>query len=227
LRATTLTPHSERWPRHAFVRLFDLTCAAAGMLVLLPVLAALALVILFDDGRPVFFSQTRVGRRGKPFRIWKFRSMRADSRGSVITAAGDRRITRVGAALRRFKLDELPQLFNVLNGDMSLVGPRPEVPEYVELETPVWQAVLQVRPGVTDLATLLYRDEEQLLGSSGDPAALYREKVLPAKLALNLCYLRSRSFLRDLRLILLTIRYSLFPRQFNPDLIKRTLGTGV
>ena len=153
--------------------------------------------------------------------------MRADSRGSVITAAGDRRITRVGAALRRFKLDELPQLFNVLKGDMSLVGPRPEVPEYVELETPVWQAVLQVRPGVTDLATLLYRDEEQLLGFSGDPAALYREKVLPAKLALNLCYLRSRSFLRDLRLILLTIRYSLFPRQFNPDLIKRTLGTGV
>ena len=227
MRATTLTPHSERWPRHAFVRLFDLTCAAAGMLVLLPVLAALALVILFDDGRPVFFRQTRVGRKGKPFRIWKFRTMRAHSRGSVITAAGDRRITRVGAVLRRFKLDELPQLFNVLNGDMSLVGPRPEVPEYVELETPVWQAVLQVRPGVTDLATLLYRDEEQLLGSSGDPAALYREKVLPAKLALNLCYLRSRSFLRDLRLILLTIRYSLFPRQFNPDLIKRTLGTGV
>jgi lipopolysaccharide/colanic/teichoic acid biosynthesis glycosyltransferase len=127
--------------------------------------------------------------------------------------------------LRKFKLDELPQLFNVLKGDMSLVGPRPEVPEYVQLEAPVWQAVLQVRPGVTDLATLLYRHEEVLLGASGDPTAFYRETVLPAKLRLNIGYLRSRSFWRDLKLILLTIRYSLFPERFNPDLIKRTLGT--
>jgi lipopolysaccharide/colanic/teichoic acid biosynthesis glycosyltransferase len=206
-------------------RLFDVTCAAAGLLLLLPVVAALAVLILFDDGRPVFFSQTRVGRRGRPFRIWKFRTMRAGSKGSVITAAGDRRITRSGAVLRRLKLDELPQLFNVLKGDMSLVGPRPEVPEYVQLEAPIWQAVLQVRPGVTDLATLLYRDEEKLLGTARDPNALYRETVLPAKLALNLGYLQSRSFRRDLKLILLTIRYSLFPKRFDPDLIKRTVGT--
>ena len=192
----------------------------------MPVLAALAVAILWDDGPPVFFSQTRVGRRGKPFRIWKFRTMRAGSQGSVITAAGDRRVTRAGAVLRRCKLDELPQLFNVLKGDMSLVGPRPEVPEYVQLEAPIWQAVLQVRPGVTDLATLLYRDEEKLLGASGDPNTFYRETVLPAKLLLNLGYLRSRSFRRDLKLILLTIRYSLFPERFDPDLIKRTLGTG-
>ena len=202
-----------------------MTCAAAGLLLLMPVMAALAVAILCDDGPPVFFSQTRVGRRGKPFRIWKFRTMRAGSQGSVITAAGDRRVTRAGAVLRRLKLDELPQLFNVLKGDMSLVGPRPEVPEYVQLEAPIWQAVLQVRPGVTDLATLLYRDEEKLLGASGDPNALYRETVLPAKLALNLGYLRSRSFRRDLKLILLTIRYSLFPERFDPDLIKKTLGT--
>jgi len=193
---------------------------------LMPVLAALALVILRDDGPPVFFRQMRVGRRGKPFRIWKFRTMRAGSQGSVITAAGDGRVTRAGAALRKYKLDELPQLFNVFKGDMSLVGPRPEVPEYVQLEAPIWQAVLQVRPGVTDLATLLYRDEESLLGTSGDPNALYRETVLPAKLVLNLGYLRSQSFRRDVKLILLTIRYSLFPERFDPDLIKRTLGAG-
>jgi len=153
--------------------------------------------------------------------------MRANSQGAVITAAGDGRVTSIGAVLRRYKLDELPQLFNVLKGDMSLVGPRPEVPECVQLEAPIWQAVLQVRPGVTDLATLLYRDEETLLGTAVDPDALYRETVLPAKLVLNLGYLRSRSFWRDLRLIHLTIRYSLFPEQFDPELITRTVGTGV
>jgi lipopolysaccharide/colanic/teichoic acid biosynthesis glycosyltransferase len=181
-------------------------------------------VILWNDGPPILFSQTRVGRGGKPFRIWKFRTMRAGSQGSAITAAGDGRVTRAGAVLRRCKLDELPQLFNVLKGEMSLVGPRPEAPEYVELKAPIWQAVLQVPPGVTDLASLLYRDEEKLLGASSDPNALYREKVLPAKLVLNLVYLRSRSFRLDLKLILLSIRYSLFPRRFDPDLIMRTLG---
>ena len=114
----------------------------------------------------------RVGRRGKLFRIWKFRTMRPNGKGGLITAAGDKRVTRTGAVLRRFKLDELPQLFNVLKGDMSLVGPRPEVPECVQLEAPIWQAVLQVRPGVTDLATLMYRDEEALLGTSSDPESL-------------------------------------------------------
>jgi lipopolysaccharide/colanic/teichoic acid biosynthesis glycosyltransferase len=188
-------------------------------------MAAIAVAVLSDDGPPVFFRQTRVGRRGKPFRIWKFRTMRVGSRGGVITAAGDSRVTRVGNVLRRFKLDELPQLFNVLKGDMSLVGPRPEVPEYVQLEAPIWQAVLQVRPGITDLATLIYRYEERLLGESSDPNAMYRETVLPAKLVLNLGYLRSRSFLRDLKLILLTIRYSLFPQAFDADLIKRAFGT--
>jgi lipopolysaccharide/colanic/teichoic acid biosynthesis glycosyltransferase len=129
--------------------------------------------------------------------------------------------------LRRCKLDELPQLFNVLKGDMSLVGPRPEVPEYVQMEAPIWQAILQVRPGVTDVATLLYRDEEKLLATAGDPNAFYRETVLPAKLVINLGYLRSRSIWRDLRLIFLTICYSLFPERFNANLIKRTVGTGV
>lgn len=213
--------------RQAAHRLVDVTWVAAGLVILIPVLCVLAALILWHDERPIFYSQLRVGRRGKLFRIWKFRTMRADSEGSLITAAGDRRVTRLGAVLRRCKLDELPQLFNVLMGDMSLVGPRPEVPEYVQMEAPIWQAILQVRPGVTDLATLLYRDEEKLLGTARDPNAFYRETVLPAKLVLNLGYLRSRSIWRDLNLISLTICYSLFPERFNANFIKRTVGTGV
>jgi lipopolysaccharide/colanic/teichoic acid biosynthesis glycosyltransferase len=123
-------------------------------------------------------------------------------------------------------LDELPQLFNVIKGDMSLVGPRPEVPQHVQGESPIWQTILQVRPGITDLASLMYRDEEQALGVSRDPDAYYREHVLPSKLLLNLTYLRTGSFGQDLRLILLSIWYSLRPRSFDPDLIQRTFGTG-
>jgi lipopolysaccharide/colanic/teichoic acid biosynthesis glycosyltransferase len=195
--------------------------------ILAPAFFILAALILCNDGRPVFFSQMRVGRKGKVFRIWKFRTMSTGTEGSAITAAGDRRITRLGGALRRYKLDELPQLFNVVKGEMSLVGPRPEVPEYVELQEPIWQAILQVRPGVTDLATLLYRDEEKLLGTASDPNALYRETVLPAKLIMNLAYLKSRSVWRDLNLIVLSICYSLFPERFDPDLVKRTVGAGI
>jgi lipopolysaccharide/colanic/teichoic acid biosynthesis glycosyltransferase len=217
---------SGRRPYQAFERLFNATCAAAGLVFLVPVFAGIALVVILDDGPPVFFSQIRVGKNGKPFRIWKFRTMRVGSQGSVITAAGDGRVTRAGAALRRWKLDELPQLFNVLKGDMSLVGPRPEAAEQVHLEAPVWQAVLQVRPGITDLASLLYRNEEELLGAVDDPDTFYRESVLPAKLLLNLAYLRSRSFWLDMRLILLTIWYSLLPERFDPDLVKRTFGAG-
>jgi len=210
-----------------FERFFDATCSAAALLFLAPVLAGIALVIMLDDGPPVFFTQTRVGRNGQPFRIWKFRTMRSGSHGSVITAAGDDRITRAGARLRKYKLDELPQLFNVFKGDMSLVGPRPEVPEHVHFEAAEWQTVLQVRPGITDLATLLYRDEELILGASGDPDTFYRESVLPAKLLLNIAYLVSRSFWLDLKLIFLTIRSSLFAETLDSDLIKRTFGAGV
>lgn len=208
-------------------RFLDPIFAAAGLFLLTPVLLAIAILILWDDGAPVLFRQVRVGRQGKPFRIWKFRTMRTGALGTPITAAGDSRVTRVGAVLRRHKLDELPQLFNVLKGDMSLVGPRPEVPEFVQLQAPIWQAVLQVRPGVTDVASLLFRDEEKLLRGPGDPATLYRETVLPVKLVLNLAYLRSRSYWRDLKLIYLAVRYSLFPRRFDPSLIRRAAGTGV
>ncbi len=214
------------WNRPALARAFDIVCAAGGLLLLAPVFGALALLVLCDDGAPVFFDHTRIGKGGARFRMWKFRTMRAGSRGSAITAAGDLRVTRVGRVLRRFKLDELPQLLNVLKGEMSLVGPRPEVPEYVQTDVPIWQAVLQVRPGITDLASLVYRNEEQILGASLDPETAYRNQVLPAKLLLNLAYLRSRSFLRDLKLILLTIRYSLFPKKIDPDSICRAFSAG-
>jgi len=208
-------------------RLFDAACAASGLLLTLPLLAMVALAVFADDGPPVLFSQTRVGKGGQPFRIWKFRTMKTQSRGSAITASGDPRVTRAGAVLRKFKLDELPQLFNVLKGDMSLVGPRPETPEYVELRAPSWQAVLTVRPGITDLATLLYRDEERILGASLNPDALYRETVLPEKLRLNLAYLRTRCFWQDLRLLVLTVRYSLFPDSFDSNRIRRAFGIGL
>ena len=215
-----------RVPR-ALQRAFDFVCAAAGLLVLSPILAGLALAIVWRDGTPILFRQSRIGLGGRPFQIWKFRTMRAGSVGRSITSAGDQRITSIGALLRRYKLDELPQLFNVLRGEMSLVGPRPEVPEYVSLETPVWQAILQVRPGITDLASLLYRNEEGLLHTHPDPDAFYRRQVQPAKLALNLSYLKRRSFGSDLRLIFQSIRYSLFPHAFDPEQICRAFGTGV
>jgi len=201
-------------------------CAAAGLLLLSPLLAVVALLILVRDGRPVLFSQMRVGRYGVRFRIWKFRTMRAGASGSAVTAAGDRRITPIGAQLRKFKLDEIPQLYNVLRGDMSLVGPRPEAPEYVNGQSPMWQAVLQVRPGITDLATLLYRDEEALLEASGDAERFYREGVLPAKLWLNLAYMRSRSLRKDVTLIWLTLCYSLSPERFDTNRIRKAFGTG-
>jgi lipopolysaccharide/colanic/teichoic acid biosynthesis glycosyltransferase len=207
-------------------RTFDMMCAAAGLLLLAPVLAAMALVILLSDGRPVLFSQTRTGQYGSQFRIWKFRTMRAGAAGRGITAAGDNRVTPTGALMRKFKLDELPQLFNVLRGDMSLVGPRPEVPEYVDERSRIWQAVLQVPPGITDVATLVYRNEEALLGGAGDPDRFYRETLLPAKLCLSLAYMSTRSWWRDLRLIWLTIHSSLSPDRFDAGRIRRAFDLG-
>lgn len=227
MRTPSLNCPEPRPLNWAWYRLFEVVCATLGLLVLAPVLLAVVALILWSDGPPVLFSQTRVGRRGRPFRIWKFRTMRTGSKGTTITAAGDSRVTPVGAALRKCRLDELPQLFNVLRGDMSFVGPRPEVPDFVELEAPIWQAVLQVRPGVTSVAALMYRDEEKLLGASSDPAAFYRETVLPAKLVVNLAYLRSRTVWSDLKLMYLTLRFSILPGRFDPKLISGAAGTGV
>jgi lipopolysaccharide/colanic/teichoic acid biosynthesis glycosyltransferase len=193
---------------------------------LAPVMIGLAVAIAIVDGRPVLFRQTRIGRFGRPFLIWKFRTMRAGNKGSSITSGGDARITPIGLILRRYKLDELPQLVNVLRGEMSLVGPRPEVPEYVRFKSPIWQAVLNSRPGITDLASLVYRDEEELLRSQPDPEAYYRDHLQIKKLGLNLAYASHRNLWRDVRLILSSIRYSLFPEQFNSELVYRTFADG-
>jgi lipopolysaccharide/colanic/teichoic acid biosynthesis glycosyltransferase len=194
-------------------RIFDALAAAAGLLVLSPLLALLALVVKLSSRGPVFFRQQRVGCNGEVFRIVKFRSMMvdADRRGLPITAAGDPRVTSVGRVLRRFKLDELPQLWNVLAGDMSLVGPRPEVPRYVECYSPAQRRVLTVRPGITDPASLLYRDEESILANQLNTDRYYREVILPDKLNLNLAYLSRSSFLYDLSLILQTVGRLVWP----------------
>lgn len=197
--------------------------ALAALILLAPLFAVATVLILLDDGRPVLFRQKRIGRNGAPFLILKFRTMRAGSQGRAITAPGDARVTRAGAWLRTLKIDELPQFINVLRGEMSLIGPRPEVPEYVELDD-LWRSVLEVRPGITDLASLAYRNEEVILGPVADPDAYYRSVILPEKLRLNLHYQRSRSLVRDMKLLWMTARYSLFPRGFDRDRIMRTLG---
>jgi lipopolysaccharide/colanic/teichoic acid biosynthesis glycosyltransferase len=189
-------------------RLLDVSGATAGLLVLAPLLLLIALVVKCSSRGPVFFRQVRVGRGGKTFKIWKFRSMvvGADSLGPSITASGDQRITGIGKYLRRWKLDELPQLWNVVKGDMSLVGPRPELPFYVRVYTEEQRAVFSVRPGITDLAALQYRNEEEILASAPDRESFYREVVLPDKLRLNLEYIRRISPRLDLALILMTLR---------------------
>ena len=187
-------------------RLFDMVAASIGLLLLAPLLLALAVWIKCDSAGPVFFLQERVGLHGKLFRIIKFRSMRQNNSGPQITVGADARITRSGRFIRAYKLDELPQLINVLLGDMSLVGPRPEVPRYVALyPADVRDEVLSVRPGMTDLASVQYRSESDLLASSSDPELTYTTVILPAKLALYQQYVRRRSLWLDVRIIGMTL----------------------
>lgn len=189
----------------------DMVLSAAALLVLSPLLAMCALAVLLDSGRPIFFSQVRVGRGFRHFRVWKFRSMRTDPSGPAITVRGDSRLTRVGKWLRAGKLDELPQLLNVLRGDMSLVGPRPELPEYVALYRERYRPILAVRPGITDLASIAFRDEEAILAAASNPLAEYANHILPAKLDLAEEYLRSRSLLLDFSILCRTIRVIIWP----------------
>ena len=187
-------------------RLFDMAASGIGLLLLAPLLLALAVWIKCDSAGPVFFLQERVGLHGKLFRIIKFRSMRQNNSGPQITVGADARITRSGRFIRAYKLDELPQLINVLLGDMSLVGPRPEVPRYVALyPADVRDEVLSVRPGMTDLASVQYRSESDLLASSSDPELTYTTVILPAKLALYQQYVRRRSLWLDVRIIGMTL----------------------
>jgi lipopolysaccharide/colanic/teichoic acid biosynthesis glycosyltransferase len=186
-------------------RALDAGLAAAAGLALGPLLAAIAVAVKASSPGPILFRQVRVGRGGRPFRILKFRSMRAGARGADVTARGDARVTRVGRFLRRWKLDELPQLWNVLRGDMSLVGPRPEVPRYVARFPGDYARILSVRPGLTDYAAVEYRDEEAVLAAAADPDAAYVETVLPAKIALYHRYLDHLSLGSDLALIFRTL----------------------
>jgi lipopolysaccharide/colanic/teichoic acid biosynthesis glycosyltransferase len=186
-------------------RAVDVSVSVAALIALSPLLLALALAVLVGAGRPVFFTQTRVGRDFEPFRIWKFRTMRTGAAGPAITVAGDRRITRIGAFLRAAKLDELPQLWNVLKGDMSLVGPRPELPQYVNLFPERYARILTIRPGITDLASLSYRDEDALLARTADPLAEYVSAILPRKLDLAEEYLSTRSMALDCRVLFRTL----------------------
>lgn len=190
-------------------RLFDVLGAAVGLVLLSPLLIGIALWIKLDSRGPVFFRQHRVGRYGEPFQIHKFRSMREDAPlvGPQITVGADPRITRAGRFLRRTKLDELPQLLDVLAGTMSLVGPRPEVPRYVAMYPPaVRDKVLSVRPGITDPASIEYRDESTLLARAADPERVYIEQVMPAKLRYAAEYVDRMSLLNDVRLIGATLR---------------------
>ncbi|MCI7736749.1 MAG: sugar transferase [Clostridiales bacterium] len=185
----------------------DIAISGAALCVLWPVLLLIALAIVIDDPGPVFYRQVRVGRGGKEFRIFKFRTMvvDADRKGLQITVGRDSRITRMGALLRKTKLDELAQLLNVFLGQMSFVGPRPEVPRYVAMYTPYQRQVLLVRPGITDYASIAYRNENDLLAGAEDPERMYVEEIMPAKLELNMKYLRRVSPLEDIRLIFMTI----------------------
>lgn len=185
-------------------RLFDLFFVGAGLLLIWPLILVLAFLVWLVDGRPVFFRQTRIGRGGRRFQMYKFRTMRAES-GASITVGLDSRITPLGRRLRRLKLDELPQLFNVLRGEMTLVGPRPEIEEFVALYSPEQRAVLNLLPGITDPASLKYIDEGEVLAGASDPRTFYVETVMPDKIRINLEYARRASILSDLGLILKTV----------------------
>ena len=191
----------------ALKRAMDIAISGCALLVIWPVLLLIALAIKIDDPGPVFYRQVRVGRNGKEFRIFKFRTMivDADKKGLAITVGRDNRITRMGRLLRKTKLDELAQLINVFTGEMSFVGPRPEVPKYVNMYTPYQRQVLLVRPGITDYASIAYRNENDLLEGADDPERMYIDVIMPDKIELNMKYLREISPLADIRLIFSTI----------------------
>jgi lipopolysaccharide/colanic/teichoic acid biosynthesis glycosyltransferase len=189
-------------------RIFDVLVSLIGLVLLSPVLILIAVLIRKEDGGPVFYRGQRVGRRGRLFKIFKFRTMVVDAekKGGSSTADDDPRITRIGRKIRKAKLDELPQLLNVLKGGMSFVGPRPEVKHYVDMYTEEEKAILTVRPGITDWASLWNSDEGAILAGSPDPEKTYMEKIRPEKIRLQLKYVRERSFWTDIKIILLTLK---------------------
>lgn len=203
---------------------FDLAVSCAGIAASAPLLACVAILVWVCDGRPIFFRQERIGFRGRPFKIWKFRTMRTsaptrtgsaidDAGTRLITVAGDARVTRLGAWLRKTKLDELPQLFNVVAGEMSLVGPRPEVERYVRRYTEQQRRVLDLLPGITDAASICFRHESEMLAGLTDPEGHYVRWIVPAKIRLNLRYARRASVARDIGILFSTLA-ALFRRGY-------------
>jgi lipopolysaccharide/colanic/teichoic acid biosynthesis glycosyltransferase len=188
-------------------RLFDIIVSLIGILILLPLFILIVLAICIDSRGGVFFSQVRVGKNSIDFDLLKFRSMFTDSdqNGLLTIGSSDKRITKIGYYLRKYKLDELPQLINVFIGDMSLVGPRPEVRKYVELYTPEQKKILSVLPGITDLASIEFINENDLLAKSNTPEETYIKEIMPAKLKLNLQYIQTQSFYGDIKIILKTL----------------------
>jgi lipopolysaccharide/colanic/teichoic acid biosynthesis glycosyltransferase len=201
-------------------RLLDLVVAGLGVIVLSPLLMFVALLVKCTSAGPILFRHERIGKGFRPFKVLKFRTMVRDAaaKGGPITFGDDPRITRVGRTLRKTKIDELPQLFNVLKGDMSLVGPRPEVGRYVAMFRTDYEEILRVRPGITDLASIEYRDEAKALGKASDPEVEYTERVLPEKIRLAKEYLRRQSLLLDLGIVIGTLfhlAHDRTPRQSN------------
>ena len=198
----------DRMPAGPAKRAFDVIVGSLALVLLSPVMLWAAALIVRDDGRPVLYASLRVGQGGRPFRMWKLRTMIRDAErvGGPSTSGDDPRLLPSGILLRRYKLDELPQLVNVVRGEMSIVGPRPEVPLYVDMYTPAEREILSVRPGMTDRASIRFRNEGEILRGAPDPEQAYMERIRPEKIRLGLDYARTHSFLDDLRIILDTVR---------------------
>ena len=200
-------------------RIFDFTVSLFALILLLPLFILIMAGIMIFDSRPVLFRQMRVGVNGSDFLLNKFRTMRVvrEADSGTFDAGDMSRITKIGAFLRKTKLDELPQLWNVFKGDMSFVGPRPEVRKWVDIYPERWAKVLTVKPGITDPASIYYRNEEELLAQADDPVACYRDQILPHKLDLYEEYVRTRTFWGDILLIFKTIMLVLFPKRYSSD----------
>jgi lipopolysaccharide/colanic/teichoic acid biosynthesis glycosyltransferase len=206
--------YSVQWVSIPMKRIFDLVASLFSLVIATPVLLIVAILIKLDSKGPVFFKQWRIGRNGKPFKIHKLRTMvqDADTIGPLITQGNDPRITRIGRILRRYEIDELPTFINVLKGDMSIVGPRPEVPKYLGYYTGKYKKILSVRPGMTDLGTIRFRDEARYLNIK-NPEGVYDKEILPQKLEIYLEYLRKKGFFYDLKIIFKTFALVLKQRK--------------
>lgn len=207
-------------------RVFDVAISVIGLLILLPFLVLAAIFIKLESRGPIIYSQRRVGLNETHFYIYKFRTMvvEAEQKGLPITSSNDRRITRVGKLLRKIKLDEMPQLINILKGNMSLVGPRPEVSKYVQFYTDEQKKVLTIKPGMTDPATVFFRNEEELLAKAVDKESFYINEIMPIKLKLYLQYVENASLLYDIKLIFMEILAIIFPQSMIQKVFPRAIG---